>query len=150
MKKIFILVISILVLSGCSTKEEEHVMKCNRTINNNGVSMDMDYTITYSGNYVKTVNSVEKVTSGDASILESYETQIEAIYEPYGDIEYYEYEVDIDGNTLTSTVNIDYSKIDTDKLIYIDSANATLIKNGKINIDDMISNYTALGITCNK
>ena len=70
------------------------------------------------------------------------------IYSPYKDVEHYEYNVDISGNTLTSTTKIDYSKIDTDQLIEIDSANGTLIKDGKINIEDIRSAYESVGATC--
>ena len=74
--------------------------------------------------------------------------QIESLYSPYNDIEYYEYNVKIEDNKLTSTVDINYEKVDTDKLLEIDSANGQLIKDGKIKVNDIKSVYESLGAIC--
>ena len=84
----------------------------------------------------------------DTDILNTYKEQIESLYSPYKDVEYYEYNVDITDNKLTSTVDINYTKVDTDKLLEIDSANGALIKDGKISVDDIKSVYESLGATC--
>ena len=74
--------------------------------------------------------------------------EVEDLYSPYKDVEYYEYNVDVTDNKLTSTVDINYAKVDTDKLLEIDSANGQLIKDGKISVDDIKSVYESLGATC--
>lgn len=152
MKKaiISILMVSILIFTGCSNQKEEKTMSCNRTLEQSGLSMDLTYNVSYVGSNVTKVESVEKVTSDNSTVLETYKTQIEKVYEPYKDIEYYDYSVNINDNTLTSKTNINYEKIDTDKMISVDSANSQLIKKGKINIDTLKSYYEALGITCKK
>ena len=137
-----------LLLTGCNSKEE--TMTCSRTVNRNSISMDMKYTVKYSGKNVTKIDTVEKVVSDDKSTLDFYKSKLDQSYEDYKDIQYYENEVSIDGNTLTSTTSIDYSKIDTDKLIEIDSSNKKLIEDGKINIDTIKSYYESLGITCEK
>lgn len=138
----------VLLLTGCGSSDEVQTMTCSRTLNQSGMNTSLNYTITHQGGYVKEVKSVETIESEDTDLLESYKSQVENIYSPYDDIDYYDYEVTVDGNKLTSTVDIDYEHIDTDKLIEIDSANSTLIKDGKIAVSDIKSVYEQLGATC--
>ncbi len=88
--------------------------------------------------YVNRVQSEESIETSDILLIEiliiAYKEQIEKIYTPYKDIKYYTYNVTIDGNKLVSTVDINYAKIDTKKLIEIDSANSQLINDGKVKI----------------
>lgn len=151
MKKLLltITVVGICFLTGCGA-EKQKVMTCTRTTNQSNLKMDLSYTVIYKGKYVTTIKSEEKVTTDDTATLEAYKTQVEGIYSPYKDIKYYEYNVDIIDNTLISTTNIDYSKIDTAKMIEVDSSSSQLIKDGKVSVDDVESLYTQLGITCNK
>lgn len=151
LKKLVVLVgFVLLVASGCGS---EKTMTCTRTMDQNGMKADLRYEVNYKGSTVSKVKSTEKITiEGDdvTDTLETYKTTVENTYAPYKDVEHYNYNVSVDGNTLTSTVDIDYSKIDTKKMIEIDSANGQLIKDGKINIDDLKSAYSAAGITCEK
>lgn len=152
MKKIVLVIVAFigtLMLTGCGA-EEEKVMNCTRTLNQSGVKMDLKYTVKYKGNYVTVVQSEEKVTTDDVATLEAYKEQVEKMYSVYDNIEHYNYDVAIDGNTLTSKADINYEKIDTDKLIEIDSAVKQLIKDGKILVSDIESVYTQLGATCEK
>lgn len=148
-KYLFVVLMSgTLLLTGCNS--EEKTMTCTRSVNRNSISMDMKYTVKYSGKNVTKIDTVEKVVSDDKSTLDFYKSKLDESYEDYKDIKYYENEISVDGNTLTSTTSIDYSKIDTDKLIQIDSSNKKLIEDGKINIDTIKSYYESLGITCEK
>lgn len=149
MKKIIVLVcFSLLLLTGCSSEVKN--MTCTRTLNQDGMAVDLKYEVEYANDVVKRVKSTEKITSETPELLKTYKTNIEATYSPYKDIEHYNYDVTIDGNVLTSSTEIDYEKIDTDKMIEIDSANGQLIKDGKIRIEDLTSAYEALGATCEK
>lgn len=149
MKKIIVLVwFSLLLLTGCSSEVKN--MTCTRTLNQDGMAVDLKYEVEYVNDVVKKVKSTEKITSETPELLKTYKTNIEATYSPYKDIEHYNYDVTIDGNVLTSSTEIDYEKIDTDKMIEIDSANGQLIKDGKIRIEDLTSAYEALGATCEK
>ena len=67
------------------------------------------------------------------------------ILSTHKDIKYYTYNVTIDGNKLVSTVHINYAKIDTKKLIEIDSANSQLINDGKVKLSSVKSLYEPLG-----
>lgn len=152
MKKVKVLLVVLLLgfmVTGCGTKEEK-TMTCTRTLNQQGMKMDLTYTVLYQGDYVKKVKSVEKVTSEDASVLETMKENVEKLYEPYQKIDYYDTKVTIDGNTMTSTADINYEKIDVSKLSEIDSAAGQLFTDGKIKVETLESVYSQLGATCKK
>ena len=140
-------VCSLLLVTGCGNNSMES-MTCTRTMNQNGIKTSLKYNVEYEGNYLSRIKTVETVETDDTYILNTYKNQIESLYSPYKGVEYYEYNVDIADNKLTSTVDINYAKVDTDKLLEIDSANGTLIKDGKISVDDIKSVYESLGATC--
>jgi len=143
-----VLLVAILLVTGCGS-ESSKTMTCTRTATvSSGVNMDLKYQVTYKGDFVQLVETEEKITSENQTYLETYKTTVENLYAPYKDIEHYNYDVKINGNTLTSTTKIDYEKIDTAKLIEIDSANETLIKDGKIKLADIKSVYEGIGATC--
>lgn len=152
MKKILsvlLVVVGIFVLAGCENEQVEKTLICTRTATiSDGVKADLRYEVNYKGDYVTTLKSTEKIISDNEEYLNTYKETIESTYEPYKDIEYYDYEVTVEGDTMTSSVNVDYSKIDTNKLLEIDSANGSLIKDGKIKIDDIKSLYESVGTTC--
>lgn len=123
-------------------------MKCHLSKTQSGAEFDLSYFADYEGNYVTNIRSDERITSNDSTALETYKKSIEQTYAPFDNIEYYDYSVSIDGNTLISTTDIDYSKIDINKVIEIDSSSRALIKNGKININDLKKVYESMGTTC--
>lgn len=123
-------------------------MKCHLSKTQSGDEFDLSYFADYEGNYVTNIRSDERITSNDSNALETYKKSIEQTYAPFDNIEYYDYSVSIDGNTLISTTDIDYSKIDINKVIEIDSSSRALIKNGKININDLKKVYESMGTTC--
>ena len=147
-----ILVLSLcglLLFAGCgSNNDTEKVMKCSRTTNQDNVKMDLQYEVTYKGKYVTQVKSTENVTSDDESYLETLEDTISEMFKSYTNLDHYDIKTKINGNTLTSVTTIDYDKIDTKKLLEIDSSLGLLIKDGKISIDDIKATYTANGIIC--
>ncbi len=164
-KYLFVLLVGIVLLTGCGKTEsnkqqeekqnevqeqqEEKTMECSRTATvAEGVQLDVKYTVTYVGEDVKKVYSNEKVISENKQYLEAYKTQVDKIYAPYKDLQYYDTNVRIEGNTLISEATIQYDKIDTDKMIEIDSANATLIRDGKVKVADLKTAYSTLGATC--
>ena len=149
-RKYLFLAVTMLVVflvTGCSSSEEK-TMTCTRTMNQSGMKTNLNYKVTYSGDYVNRVQSEEFIETSDTTTLNTYKEQIEKIYTPYKDIKYYTYNVTIDGNKLVSTVDINYAKIDTKKLIEIDSANSQLINDGKVKLSSVKSLYEQLGATC--
>lgn len=149
-RKYLFLAVTMLVVflvTGCSSSEEK-TMTCTRTMNQSGIKTNLNYKVTYSGDYVNRVQSEESIETSDTTTLNTYKEQIENVYTPYKDVEYYTYNVTIDGNKLVSTVDINYAKIDTKKLIEIDSANSQLINDGKVKLSSVKSLYEQLGATC--
>lgn len=151
MKKtlVALMIMGTVLFTGCGA-EEEKVMKCSRTINQSSIKMNLSYDVTYKGDYVTKVESTEEVITDDTETLEVYKTQIENTTSMFKDIEYYDHNIEINGDTLTSTITIDYEKIDTDALIELDSSMKQLIKDGKVSVEDIESVYNQLGITCEK
>ena len=159
-KKIFSIVALfalVLTQSGCGEKEENNnndskdgtVVTCTKTGEAaTGVDADLTYQYTEKDGYVQTLHTTEKLTSDNKTYLEAYQSVLEDSYEPYKNIEHYEYEITLKGNTLTSQVTIDYAKIDTDQLVAIDSSNIALIKDGKVAAADLKSLYESIGATC--
>ena len=152
MKKIQIILVLIIALfaTGCAKESEEKAMTCTRTVNKEDVKMDFQYNVVYQQDYVKKVESIEKVTTDNLETLNNYKTTVEQVYATYKDIEYYETEVTISDNTLTSIASIDYENIDIDKLIKIDSAYEQLFTNGKISIDTIENLYNQIGVSCTR
>lgn len=127
---------------------ETKTMKCHYSANNSGTEFDLNYFADYKGLYVTNIRSDERITSDDTTVLETLKKQVEETYSPFDDIEYYDYSIEIDGNTLISTTDINYNKIDIEKVLEIDESSKTLIKNGKININDLKKTYETIGATC--
>lgn len=148
MKKIgLVLFMSLLLLTGC-TKEENGVLTCTRTAKQGNIDLSLNYKITYTGEYVNTIETTEIVKSDDQNTLNLYKSQIENVYKPYKEIDYYENEITLEGNTLTSKTTIDYEHINTDKLIEIDSANEQILKDGKAKVSDFRTMYENIGASC--
>ena len=139
MKKSFIILgILLLLVTGCGQTQAEEKMVCTRTVNMNNVEMDLRYEVYYEGDNVNKVQSTEKVISDDEATLQTYQDQVESIYSNFDNVEHYNYEVSIEGDTLTSTTDIDYTKIDMDQLLEIDSSVEQLLNdNGKIDLDNI-------------
>ncbi len=162
MKKFLFVVacVSVLLLTGCGSEAEKgnkptpdagiKKMVCTRTANQNGMEMDLKYTVSYKDNYVTTVESHETIKIEDKDILDVYKKSLEETIENYKGIEHYDTDLKVDGNVITSTTKIDYTKIDVDKLIERDSSLKLLIKDGKINIEDMENVYNQIGVICEK
>lgn len=150
-KIVSVLILPLLFVTGCGSEPTQEVMTCTRTLNQNNVKMDFAYKVYYTEEYVDVIETTEIVESENTTYLETVKTTVENTYAPYKDIEYYNYDVKVEGNKLTSTTKIEYDKIDTTKLIELDSANGQLIKDGKIKITDVQSVYEgSFGATCSK
>ena len=124
--KIWQVVLGVFILflvTGCGNSNDALSMTCTRTMNQNNIKTSLKYNVEYKDDYVSRIKSVETIETDSSDILNTYKEQIESLYSPYQDVDYYEYNVEIQDNKLTSTVDINYEKVDTDKLLEIDSAN---------------------------
>lgn len=157
MKKIkfitMVLVCVLLMTSGCgkdAKKAKENILECTSSETQGVLTIELKYTITYQGDYVQKEVSVNKITATKDVDLNAYKNTIEAEYEPYKDIKYYDNKIKIEKNTITSTRTIDYSKIDTDKLLSTGSEYYELITDGKVKLSTLKDLYTNIGMTCKK
>ena len=141
----------IFLIIGCQSEETSKTMVCSRTINQDAISMDLKYTVTYKGKYVEKVESIEKITTDDTTVLDTYKQAVETTYQPYSKIDNYSYDVKVGGNTLISTVTADYTKIDYKKMLEVDTANQQIFTDdGKVKLETIESFYTKLGTNCTK
>ena len=66
----------------------------------------------------------------------------------YDNVKYYNVDITIDGDTLTSHVVVNADKIDVDEITKIDSANGNYYTDGKMMISNVERAFTSLGATC--
>ena len=123
-------------------------MTCTRSVNKNGMKTSLNYKVYYDGDDVTRIKSEESIQMENNKSLKGYKEQIEKVYEPYKNVKFYNYNIAIRGNKLISKVDINYSKIDTNKLIEIDKANSQIITDGKIKVSSVKNLYEKLGATC--
>ena len=157
MKKIYFawipLFILLFLIAGCGKEQEVltgplKTMICESSATQGNVKMDLHYQVTYRGSYVSTVETKEVLTSSNTATLEGYQKAILDIYKKFDGIEHYNYDIKLEENTLTSTVSIDYEKVDTKKLLSIDESTEALIKDGKVKLEDIKKVYESVGATC--
>ena len=141
-------VIMLLLVTGCGNDKDMLSMTCTRAMDQNGIKTSLKYNVKYKDKYVSRIKMTETIETDSTDILNTYKEQLESLYDPYKEVKYYDYNVNINGNKLTSTTDINYEKVDTDKLIEIDASNGQIIKDGKIRVDDIKSVYESLGATC--
>ena len=145
--------VGVFLITGCSSKSKDivnngNVMTCTRSVNKNGMKTSLNYKVYYEGDDVTRIKSEESIQMENNKSLKGYKEQIEKVYEPYKNVKFYNYNIAIRGNKLISKVDINYSKIDTNKLIEIDKANSQIITDGKIKVSSVKSLYEKLGATC--
>ncbi len=142
------------LVTGCGASEEQKTMTCTleRKDVTNGYELSSTYKVYYTGKAVDKVETVEKVTSEDDEILESFKQTLDTTYDTmnkaYGG---YTFNVTKTDKEVKSETTIDYSKLDLEQLIkdeptmknYVDSKN-------RITLTGITSMYESQGATCNK
>ncbi len=150
---LILLLLSILSLTGCGQTQKTFegpvkTMLCESSATQGDVKIKIHYEVTYQGEDVTYVKTKQVLTSTNTAVLEGYEKAIRDMYKKFDGIDDYNYEVKKEDQTLTSTVSIDYKKVDTDKLLKADDSGYQLIKNGKIKLEDIKEVYESVGATC--
>ncbi len=151
MKKIGTFALSLLFLlcTGCNLGEKE-VTCTNQLAIDEDTNLKSTYEITYKGEFVTKLKTIEKVEASDNEKLQTYRDSLEEVYSKYKDIKYYTNVLTIEKNTLISTTVIDYQKVDTNKLIKADSSNSSLIEGGKVKLSTLKEVYEESGAICKK
>lgn len=144
---VFVLV---LLLTGCFDKKD--VSKC--TLNNDqsasGYTINSTYNIYSTNGVVNSVETKEIVTSENTTILAYFEDllkkQYEAANKSYGG---YKFEVSKSDKKVTSTVSINYDKMDLAKFIKDNTAMKSYVnKSNKLTLEGAKKLYESLGATC--
>ena len=147
MKKLLLVFFGIILFTGCNSR---NVMKCSYKSKDSDKTISLSYKVKHKGSKVVSVKSVEKVTSNDQSIIDSYKDDVESFYEPFKYIDNYNYKIKSNNKSITVTTSIDYSKIDLSEMIMIDPDIEQLMDDGYIDIDQMKISYENLGLECKK
>lgn len=152
-KSIFLSIFIILLVTICCTgcNPETGTMTCTMSsYPADGITLKSVYKADYQNNIVQKLSSTDQVIVEDKTYLNTYKEKLNELYEPYKNLDYYKNSITIKNKTLTSITEINYAKIDTDKLIKIDEGKKQLIKNGKVSIKDLEKAYKQNGFNCKK
>lgn len=148
-KGLIVLVVMLLVLvTGCTSSKEEK-MVCARTSTMNGIKLNLKYQVYYQKDVVNKVQTTEKITSTSKETLATYKKAVEDLYSNFNGIKHYNYDIAIEGDTLTSKTDINYSKININDLLKIDSSIEQLLnKDNKISLEKIKEVYESTGAIC--
>ena len=151
--KIFSLVVIVVILCGCGIKQKKTTVNCKLSQKNpnNGYELKATYTIYATNGVVDTVKTTEEITSNEESILNYFNTNLNSTYENYNN-KYggYKYKVIMENGKVTSTVSIDYSKMDLKKLVKDNMNMKSAINNeNKLKLEGIKSIYKSVGAICN-
>lgn len=146
-----IMIFSVAILSGCGTQKMKTVTcTLDRNDIENGYQMTATYEIYTDGEIVDKVKTVEKVFSDNDEVLSSFENYLNNVYEPMND-RYGGYDVDIkkDSDSLTSTVVIDYKKVDIEKLLTDQPSMSSMVNDeNQILLASIKTSYSMNGAVC--
>ncbi len=146
-KALVVLCIVVLALTGCGKKSG--TIKCTMDKDLTYYKIESTYTINYTGKTVDSVDTVEKVSSDNSKVLDTFEKTLKETYEA-ADKSYGGYTTDIkrtDGEVV-STVTIDYSKMDISKFVKDEPSLKSYVDGDKLTVDGIKSIYVAMGATC--
>ena len=154
MKKILLVtstvicLIIIIVLSIYYNKYRNNTMICTYSTTADVYSMQTKYVVKYKNGIVSNVSTKEIFTKYDEETLKEYKSTLENMYMPYSNLDYYDYSITIKDNQVISKININYSKLDINKFIEIDSANKDILTNNKVTIKKLKKIYKNNGARC--
>ncbi len=158
---ICLLIVSVL-LCGCEEKKENKVISngqvvntanmehkhCTRNATADGAEVKLDYDIYYTGDVLNLLISKEEVISSSTDILNTYENAYKQIHSNYKELDYYETSVERGDTTVTSSITINYDKIDIDKLIDIEGEEDNIFEKKVPKVSKWLELAKKFGTTC--
>ena len=152
MKKIILLIIITVLVTGCLGKNKYDIDTCTQISDQSasGYTVTTDYEIYSKDGIVDNVVISEVVNSKDKNILDffklQYENQYRNLNDKYGG---YKYKVTIKDNKVTSNVTINYKKFNMESFIKDNNAMESYInKDKKLTLEGIKKMYTNIGATC--
>lgn len=162
---IILLLIVLFLVSGCTSKNEKEKVEvksngkvvdtskmqhkhCTRGATAPGAEVELNYDIYYTGDKLNLIKSEEKVVSSKDETLDTYENAYKQIHSNYEGLEYYDTEVIRGDTTVTSTITINYDKIDIDRLIEIEGEEDNVFENKVPKVDKWLTLAKKFGTEC--
>ena len=160
MKKGLLILLASVLLTGCESNEtvdnddnvepELSMITCVMDdVSYDGYTLDSEYIVNYSGDYVDNVVTTETVTSDSEDILDYMEEYLNQNYE-FSDETYggYTYNVSRSSNQVSATVTIDYSVMDLEQFKEDQPSIGSYIEDGKFLVSGIVEMYESFGATC--
>jgi len=162
-KKVFvsIIVICIFFLTGCSNdatnnsgntglpSTDEQIKNCSRSAEGtDGVTAKSEYNIYHIGSYITRIHSIVEVNTNSKVRLNEERLAYEKAFSVYDSLDYYDYNITVNGNTLRIESTIDYKNIDIDKLLKIEGESNNIIRNGRAVLAEWEALAKKTGVTC--
>ena len=130
------------------TQIHEHCVRAGNISDDNS-SVDLSYEIYYTGEKLNRIESTEKVTSTNESVLNEYEQAYRTIHSYYEDVDYYYTEVIRKSDSVTSKMVIDYDHVDAAKLMAMEGTeNNVFDENGVATIAKYREMAKKFGVSC--
>lgn len=165
MKKVSIIICLLIVsvlLCGCEEKKENKVISngtevntanmehkhCTRNATATGAEVKLEYDLYYTGDVLNLLISKEKIISADQSVLNTYEEAYKKIHANYNGLEYYDASVEKGDTTVTSSITINYDKIDISKLIEIEGEEDNIFESNIPKASKWLELAKKFGTTC--
>ncbi len=148
MKKVLIILsVVFLALTGCGKKSAS--ISCTMDKDLGSYKLESTYKINYTGKTVDSVETVEKVTSSNSTVLDTFEKTLKETYENANN-KYGGYTIDVkkSDSEVVSTVKIDYSVMDVEQFAKDEPSIKGYIDGNKLTVDGLKAIYTAMGATC--
>lgn len=136
-----------LIFTGCNGEKK---MTCRRTMVSGNDVVTATYNVWYQGEIVSKIKSIESLTSSNESTLEDYREKMSTLYSPYSGIDYYNYNINQKGNQVSVTLDVNYEKVDVEKLISIDPNNESFFHEGKVYLSTLLDLYENVGVICDE
>lgn len=161
--KIIIIVFLLLLVVGCSSNKGEEIKSngeiintskmehkhCTRgTTKQNDMETNLSYDLYYTGEVLNLLKSEEKIISASDEKLTQYENAYKKIKEKYNGLEYYDFTVTRTDTTVTSSMVINYDKVDIERLLEIEGSEDNIIEDGVAKVDKWITLAKRFGTKC--
>ena len=165
---LLIIIVCVFFVSGCETEEKEKsdtsskvksvddlsdkegTLNCTRDANVDGGTGEFNYVVSYKGEDLTSIYSIEAITSDDEAKLTEYEEAYKKIDSYYVGIDHYNASVKRSGNTVSHIIEIDYEKIDIKKLIELEGEEDNIFVDNKPKLEKYFELAKKLGITCSE
>ena len=124
-------------------------LECEREANAiDGLKANFRMVVTYKNGNIIVLHTIDTVTGDDQDALTEYEDAYKKISEQYKDIKYYDTNITRDDNSVIFDINVNYEKVDIDKVIEIEGNDAKMFKNGKAKLKPWLTYAKKFGTTC--